>query len=198
MAEGRPRIIRPKRAGGDGVPQVFCADEQDAEPVDITRWRALALATLLHEGVRGLCELSLFFVDETTIADLNQEHMGKQGPTDVLSFPLDGAEVLVETQGPGALTRGPSRPHPDMDDVPTMLGDVLVCPAVARSQAASHAGTYDDEIALLVVHGVLHVLGLDHDTEANTVTMRAKELQILQESHWGGPAPAGFRQGHDE
>lgn len=198
MAEGRPRIPRPRRAGGDGVPQVFCADEQDAEPVDAARWRELALAALVHEGVRGLCELSLFFVDEETIADLNAEHMGKVGPTDVLSFPMDGADVMLETQGPGALTRGPSRPHPDADDLPTMLGDVLVCPAVARRQAADHAGTYDDEIALLVVHGVLHVLGLDHDTDANTAVMRGKELAILTEHHWRGPAPTGFRQDHDE
>ena len=198
MGDARPRVRGPKRAGGDGEPQVFCADEQDAEPVDVARWRALALATLLHEGVRGLCELSLFFIDEETMADLNSEHMGKTGPTDVLSFPMDGADAVMEVQGPGALTRGPSRPHPDMDDVPTLLGDVLVCPTVARRQCAAHAGTYDDEIALLVVHGVLHVLGLDHDTDANTADMRARELAVLGEHHWRGPAPAGFRQDHPE
>lgn len=198
MVDPRAREDRRKRTGGDGEPQVFCADEQDAAPVDTARWRALALAALRHEGVAGLCELSLFFVDESTIAGLNEEHMGKQGPTDVLSFPLDGAEVLSETQGPGALSRGPARPHPDVDDMPLMLGDVIVCPSVAESQSGTHAGTYDDEIALLVVHGVLHVLGLDHDTEANTADMRARELAILREHHWGGPAPAGFRQEHDE
>lgn len=198
MVDPRPRVEGPKRAGGDGAPQVFCADEQDAEHVDIARWRGLALATLLHEGVRGLCELSLFFIDEETMSELNSEHMGKQGPTDVLSFPMDGAEAVSEVQGPGALTRGPSRPHPDMDDVPTILGDVLVCPTVAKRQFASHAGTYNDEIALLVVHGVLHVLGFDHDTEENTSDMRARELSVLMEHHWRGPAPAGFRQGHEE
>ncbi|NBU36791.1 MAG: rRNA maturation RNase YbeY [Actinobacteria bacterium] len=194
----RPRIERPKRAGGDGVPEVYCADEQDAAPVDVARWRALAVDALLHEGVRGACELSLFFIDETSIAELNLEHMGKTGPTDVLSFPMDGLDVMVESQGPGALTRGPARPHPDVDDVPTMLGDVLVCPSVAMNQFPSHAGTYDDEIALLVVHGVLHVLGFDHDDEPSTADMRSRELSILEKHHWNGPAPAGFRQGHDE
>ncbi|MEY3588038.1 MAG: hypothetical protein RJA47_634 [Actinomycetota bacterium] len=198
MPDFRPHIEGPKRAGGDGVPEVYCADEQDAEPVDVARWRSLALDALLHEGVRGACELSLFFIDETSIAELNQEHMGKVGPTDVLSFPMDGLDVMVESQGPGALTRGPSRPHPDVDDVPTMLGDVLVCPSVAKKQFGTHAGTYDDEIALLVVHGVLHVLGFDHDDEANTADMRAREMSILERHHWNGPAPAGFRQGHDE
>ena len=198
VADFRPHVDGPRRAGGDGVPDVYCADEQDAEAVDVPRWRKLALDALLHEGVRGACELSLFFIDETSISELNLEHMGKVGPTDVLSFPMDGADVMVESQGPGALTRGPSRPHPDADDMPTMLGDVLVCPSVARKQFATHAGTYDDEIALLVVHGVLHVLGFDHDDDANTADMRSRELSILEKSHWGGPAPSGFRQGHDE
>lgn len=197
MAENRPKVDAPKRAGGDGVPEVFCSDEQDSLEIDLERWRLLAIATLESQGVRGACELSLFFVDESTIADLNAEHMGKVGPTDVLAFPLDGVEV-AEMQGPGALTRGPARPHPDHDDMPTLLGDVLVCPAIAEKQAPTHAGTLDDEIALLVVHGCLHVLGFDHDTEEALTQMRAIEVAVLSEHHWRGPVPEGFRQGHDE
>lgn len=179
------------------MPEVYCTSEQSDLDVDLPRFRALALATLVAEGVRGACELSLFFVDEETISDLNSEHMGRHGPTDVLSFPIDGIEVL-DTQGPGALTRGPARPHPDHDDMPTLLGDVVVCPAVAVRQAPVHAGTTDDELALLVVHGVLHVLGYDHAVDDDTAEMRARELAILCEYHWHGPAPAGFRQDHDE
>lgn len=197
MGENHPKIDAPKRAGGDGVPEVFCSDEQEAIAIDLERWRVLAIATLQSQGVRGACELSLFFVDETTIADLNSEHMGKVGPTDVLAFPLDGVEV-AEMQGPGALTRGPSRPHPDHDDMPTLLGDVLVCPSIAEKQAPTHAGTLEDELALLVVHGCLHVLGFDHDTEDALAQMRAIEVAVLSEHHWHGPAPVGFRQGHDE
>ncbi len=128
---------------------------------------------------------------------MNSEHMGKVGPTDVLSFPLDGIEV-IDAQGPGALTRGPARPHPDHDDMPTLLGDVVVCPAVAARQAPDHAGTLDDEIALLVVHGVLHVLGYDHAIEEDSVIMKSRELAILCEHHWRAPAPLGFRQEHNE
>lgn len=197
MADSRPRIDAPKRAGGDGVPDVFCSDEQNDVEIDIARWRALALQALLAEGVRGACELSLYFIDETSIAELNAEHMGKVGPTDVLSFPLDGVEV-AEAQGPGALSSGPARPHPDHDDVPTLLGDVLVCPAVAKAQAPTHAGTLDDELALLVVHGVLHVLGYDHEIESDTARMRERELHILTAHHWNGVVPPGFRQEHDE
>ena len=197
MADNRPKVDAPKRAGGDGVPEVFCSDEQDAMSIDLERWRSLAIATLVSQGVRGACELSLFFVDEATISDLNEEHMGKTGPTDVLAFPLDGVEV-AETQGPGALTRGPARPHPDHDDMPTLLGDVLVCPTVAEKQAPTHAGNLIDELALLVVHGCLHVLGYDHDNEDALAQMRAIEVAVLSEHHWHGPVPEGFRQGHDE
>ncbi len=197
MAESKPRIDVPRRTGGDGIPEVFCSDEQDDVPIDLPRWRDLALATLREEGVRGACEMSLYFVDAETMADLNGEHMGKVGPTDVLSFPLDGVEI-AEAQGPGALTSGPARPHPDHDDVPTLLGDVLVCPAVAANQFPDHAGTLDDELALLVVHGILHVLGYDHAEQDEAVEMRTRELAILTAHHWGGPAPEGFRQEHSE
>lgn len=197
MTESKPRIDVPRRTGGDGVPEVFCSDEQDEVPIDLAKWRNLALATLREEGVRGACELSLYFVDVPTMVDLNEEHMGKVGPTDVLSFPLDGVEI-AESQGPGALTSGPARPHPDHDDVPTLLGDVLVCPAIAVTQFPDHAGTLEDELALLIVHGILHVLGYDHAEEDEASEMRARELSILTAHHWNGPAPTGFRQEHSE
>lgn len=195
MVDSRPRIDSPRRAGGDGRPEVFCSDEQDEVPLDIERWRNLALEALSHEGVKGGCELSLYFVDSGSMAALNAEHMGKVGPTDVLAFPLDGVEYM-DTPGPGAVTRGPARPHMDHDDMPVLLGDVIVCPAVAVRQAAEHAGNIDDELALLVVHGVLHVLGHDHDTEEATSAMRAIEVDILRAHHWRGPVPTTFRQEH--
>jgi probable rRNA maturation factor len=197
VAEARPRIDAPRRTGGDGTPDVFCSDEQDEVPIKLDQWRALAIETLRSQGVRGACELSIFFVDETTIAELNSEHMGKVGPTDVLAFPLDGVEI-AESQGPGALTRGPARAHPDHDDAPILLGDVLICPSVAQAQAPEHAGTLDDELALLVVHGILHVLGFDHDTEDAAHEMRALEREILSAHHWNGPIPTAFRQEHSE
>jgi probable rRNA maturation factor len=159
-------------AGVEAV--VVGADEQSEVPVDVERWVALARAVLETEGRRG--ELTLTFVDREEIAELNAEHLGKEGPTDVLSFPLDEEEHL-----PG---------------VPVLLGDVVVCPAVAVEQAPTHAGTVDDELALLVVHGVLHVLGHDHAEPEETAVMRAREVALLEAHHWRGPAPAGFRQEH--
>jgi probable rRNA maturation factor len=96
--------------------------------------------------------------------------------------------------GSGPQRRGPDRPPPDPGDLPLLLGDVVICPSVAVAQAPSHAGTVDDELALLVVHGVLHVLGHDHQHPDEMARMRAREVDLLQELHWYGPVPAGFRQ----
>ena len=196
MVDSKPRIDAARRAGGDGVPEVFCIDEQDDVPLELHVWRELALATLREEGVRGACELTVYFVNEETIAELNAEHMGKTGPTDVLAFPLDGVEVM-ESQGPGAISRGPARPHHDHDDMPVLLGDVFVCPSVAVRQAPEHAGTAPDEIALLLVHGTLHVLGYDHDDEQDRQKMQERERVILSRHHWHGSIPENFRQEQD-
>lgn len=154
---------------------VLGLDEQDTEAVDVGRWVALAESVLETRGVPGTAELSLIFVDEATMADLNSRHMGADGPTDVLAFPLE--EEVAEGH------------WPDHGDMPILLGDVVVCPAVAARQAAEHAGgphhrgAPTDEIALLVVHGVLHVLGMDHAEPGEAAAMRALESELLGRFH---------------
>jgi probable rRNA maturation factor len=191
------RVRRHRRVGGEGAVTVFCASEQDDVPLDLDRWQGLARRVLEEEGVRGAVELSLLFVEEDVISEMNRTHMGKTDPTDVLAFPID-AVMMGSSPGPGAVSRGPDRSPPDADDFPLLLGDVVVCPAVASRQAPSHAGTLDDEIALLVTHGILHVLGHDHAEPAEREIMRAKELSLLEKIYWVGPAPVGFRQEHDD
>lgn len=193
----RPRLNATPKVGGDGVPEVFCADEQSDVVVDLAYWQRLAERVLHAEGVRGLCELSLMFVTEAEMSDLNELHMAKAGATDVLAFPIDAAEAEMVLHGQ-PLNRAPDRSPPDTGDLPLLLGDVVVCPAVARRQAPDHAGTLDDELALLVVHGVLHVLGYDHAEVLDAEAMRARELTLLQDLHWDGPVPAGFRQQHSD
>ncbi len=165
---------------------VVCSDErprheQDEVAIDVDRWQTLAAAALYSERAHG--ELTLTFIGGDEIADLNLELMGKSGPTDVLSFPLDSGP----TSGPVA---------EPLAGVPTLLGDIVVCPAVAAEQFTEHAGTLDDELALLVVHGVLHVLGHDHAEEVEATRMRDRELALLIEHHWRGEPPSAFRQGH--
>jgi probable rRNA maturation factor len=155
---------------------VVASDEQSEVRVDADRWSALAAAALLAEGCAG--ELTLTFVDRDEMAALNADHLGKQGPTDVLSFPLD--------------------PFGDDPPGPSLIGDIVICPAVAAEAAPGHAGNLEDELALLTVHGVLHISGHDHAEPGGAATMRARELELLVEHHWHGPVPAGFRQVHDD
>jgi probable rRNA maturation factor len=176
---------------------VFAADEQDAVPVDLDRWARLAEQVLEAEGVRGNTELSLLFIDRDDMAELNEEYLGKAEATDVLAFPIDAHEIDVDS-GPGPEKRGPDRPDPDPAEQPLLLGDVVVCPEVAAEQATDHTGTLDDELALLVVHGVLHVLGHDHAEPEETARMRSRERELLEALHWHGPAPAGFRHEHGD
>ena len=198
MIEGPPRFRKKVKVGGDTEAEVFCADEQTEVDVDLERWQKLAIAVLADRGVRGGTELSLFFVSQHDMAELNTEHMGKVGPTDVLAFPIDGGEVLEMINGPTGATRGPDRPPPDRGDLPLLLGDIVICPEIAVAQAPGHAGTVDDEMALLVVHGILHILGWDHDTAEKTIAMRACERELLLTHHWAGDIPANFNQNQEE
>jgi len=158
-----------------GVATVVVGDEQTDVQIDADRWADLATAVLQSEGRVG--ELTLTFVDRAEIAALNAEHMGKAGATDVLSFPLDSIDDTAGAM-PG----------------PMLLGDVVVCPAVAGEAAPTHAGTLDDELALLVVHGILHVLGHDHSEPGERRRMQERERALLEEYHWHGPAPSAFNQ----
>jgi len=165
---------------------VFVSDEQTAVAIDVARWQRLALAALADEGVSGECELSVMFVAEATIADLNERFMGHDGPTDVLSFPIDG-EPDPPGRWPDSGGPGPDR-EDDPEELPLLLGDVVVCPAVAERNAPTHAGSVDDELALLIVHGILHLLGMDHATDEQRAAMWAREQTLLAAHH--GPLAA--------
>jgi probable rRNA maturation factor len=147
--------------------EVTVVDDQDACAIDAARWAALARAVLTDEGVTGPAELALRFVGEGEISLLNETYLGHLGPTDVLSFPIE--------DDPRAA--GPA---------PVLVGDVVICPEVARRNAPGHAGTFDDEIALLVVHGVLHCLGMDHEVDAEAEAMEAREQTLLVAHHRPG------------
>lgn len=157
---------------------VFVADEQTAATVDVGRWAALARSVLEAEGVREDIEVSLLFVDEPTIAELHERFLGESGPTDVLAFPID-EEPVQSGRSPDEGGTGPGGPvGGEGDAMPILLGDVVVCPAVASRQAGERGHPAEDEVALLVVHGLLHLLGMDHveSAEADRMERRTKEL----------------------
>ncbi len=156
---------------------VFVADEQDAHPVDLERFGSLARGALEEEGLTGVVEVSLIFQSEAAMSELNKEFMGKEGPTDVLSFPIDD-EPVAGGRFPDAGSRGPGdSPEPEM---PRLVGDIVICPAVAHRNAIEHERNYDDEVALLVVHGALHLLGWDHVIDSDAEKMEAREREILR------------------
>ena len=137
----------------------------------------LARKVLHARGVKGDAEVSLLFVDEEAIAALNSQFLGKTGPTDVLSFPIEDE--------PGPTGRSPdlggSGPGTSAEQgALTLLGDVVICPEVASRNAAEHEVPLEDEVALLVVHGLLHLLGLDHEDDAEAEQMEALEQQLLK------------------
>jgi probable rRNA maturation factor len=121
---------------------IFLADEQDVA-VDADDLLALAAHVVEQQRIPADMELSLLLVDRDTIAGLNEAHLGNAGPTDVLAFPIDE---------PGEVP----------PDAPAILGDVVLCPAVAHEQAGSFERTPQQELRLLTVHGILHLLGMDH------------------------------------
>jgi probable rRNA maturation factor len=127
----------------------------------------LARRVLEGEGITT-GRLDLILVEPDAIAELNEMHMGHDGPTDVLSFPMD-TEADFEF---GDLQDGDERP-------PLHLGDVVLCPTVAERQAPEHCGTVDAELSLLIIHGVLHILGHDHADPDETLVMQNRERHHL-------------------
>jgi probable rRNA maturation factor len=161
---------------------VFAADEQSDMAVDIGRYAELARNVLAAQGVKDDIEVSLLFVDEPTIAEQRLRFLGQAGPTDVLAFPID-EEPEPGGRSPDEGGTGPGAGAPDEADMPVLLGDVVVCPAVAAKNAVDHGVTIDDELALLVVHGLLHLLGMDHDIDAEAELMEQRERQLLARFH---------------
>ncbi|HEV7870460.1 MAG TPA: rRNA maturation RNase YbeY [Modestobacter sp.] len=116
-------------------------------------------------GVSPLAELSVLCVDVDYMASLHERWMGEKGPTDVLAFPMDELDT--------------ARPD-DPDPGPALLGDVVLCPAVAVRQARAAGHSMAEELLLLATHGVLHLLGYDHmepDEEKEMFGLQSKLLE---------------------
>jgi len=126
--------------------------------------------------IHPLADLSVLLVDVATMEHLHVQWMDEPGPTDVLSFPMDEL-----------------RP-PEDDEAPAegLLGDVVLCPVVAEKQGAAAGHSTDDELHLLCVHGILHLLGYDHadpDEEREMFGLQASLLAEWRASR--GTASAG-------
>ncbi len=164
---------------GDPRVSVFGTNEQKSIDVDVARYVELAQLTLFRENIMGTCEMSLIFCDVESMSVLNKQYMDKDGPTDVLAFPVDD-DIVGSGRNPDNGGRGPATPAED-DEIPQLIGDVYVCPEVAKKQADENNKSLDEEIALLVVHGTLHLLSYDHYEVQEREEMKAREKSILQE-----------------
>ena len=135
-------------------------DVSEEELISVARF------VIARMDVHPAAELSMVLVDSTTMADLHMRWMDLPGPTDVMSFPMDELE-------PGG--------RPDAADPgPAMLGDIVLCPEFAKAQARSAGHSLDDELHLLTVHGVLHLLGYDHAEPEEEREMFALQARLLQ------------------
>ena len=115
--------------------------------------------------VSPLAELSVLCVDVDYMATLHERWMGEKGPTDVLAFPMDELDT--------------ARPD-DPDPGPALLGDVVLCPAVAVRQARAAGHSTADELLLLATHGVLHLLGYDHMEPEEEKEMFGLQSKLLE------------------
>jgi len=156
----------------------------------------LVARVLEEEGVRG-AEASVTFVGERRMREINREYRDKDEVTDVLSFPLEEWE---EDEEAGAVATASLAP--DLGDVaeavvagedgpPLMLGDIVVCTRRALRQAAEDELPPSLEVAVLLAHGTLHLLGYDHETDAGQMALR--QAEVLELVEWEGIVVAPAR-----
>jgi probable rRNA maturation factor len=125
--------------------------------------------------IHPLAELSVLLIDEAAMTDLHVKWMDEPGPTDVLSFPMDELRPPSMTGAHGARAAGED-PGPE----PGLLGDVVLCPQVAAVQAKQAGHSPQEELELLCVHGILHLLGYDHADPEEEAEMFGLQGELLR------------------
>ncbi|MFV2001203.1 MAG: rRNA maturation RNase YbeY [Acidimicrobiia bacterium] len=145
----------------------IAVSEAKGARINETALREFAASILSAEGVRDDASLSISFVDSAEIADLNERFLGNQRPTDVLSFPIEDAAPGVPPSSP---VYGP----------PLELGDIFICATVVADHAESLGVAFEDELYLMVAHGVLHILGWDHENGVDAQMMETREAKHLK------------------
>ncbi|WP_165252345.1 rRNA maturation RNase YbeY [Adlercreutzia sp. ZJ304] len=138
--------------------------KEDLEDMPIQQ---LAQYIIAEEQKPFTTEVSITFVDNETMAKLNSQYRGKSGPTDVLSFECDSVEDDLSA------TLLPQNPVYE-------LGDVVIAVDVAEAQSSEFGQTFQQEIELLLVHGLLHLCGYDHIVDDEAEIMEAREDELLK------------------
>lgn len=142
--------------------QIWVISNREPEPLNLNAFIDLGLFVLELENAPQNSEVSVAVVPVSEIAELNAKYRQIEGPTDVLSFPCDDVTVTM------------------LDGEPLTLGDVILSPEIAEENAHELGHTVEEELNLLMVHGVLHLLGYDHIQDEDAEVMQARERSILE------------------
>ena len=147
--------------------EIHLSNHQDL-PVDADALHALAETVLDNEAMPSSTEVGIMLVTDDDMAAHNHRFLGRDGPTDVLALPLapPGAEHRQSAIRAGA-------------GIPYALGDVIIAPGYVRSQARRLGIAYEDEMALMLAHGLLHLIGYDHESDVEAEQMESRERQLL-------------------
>ena len=150
-------------------------NNESGMPADEDALRELAQYVIDQMETHPLADLSMLLVDEAHMTNLHEKWMEEPGPTDVLSFPMD--ELRPHSMAGPNRARGRDSDEPE----PVLLGDVVLCPQVAVAQAKQHGHSTQDELELLTVHGVLHLLGYDHAEPEEEAEMFGLQNELLRD-----------------
>jgi len=158
--------------------EIDIAFDEPFTGLDLASWLpALAERALAAEGIEGAA-LSVLITDDATLQALNREYRGYDEPTDVLSF------GLTERMKPALDDMSEVEAFPLPPELSEQIGEVVISYPTAVRQAAEHGHQANDELALLLVHGILHLLGHDHDQPEEIRVMREREAALLCEPVW--------------
>ena len=146
---------------------------------DIAERAAQAVLTELGMSAEGYL-ISVMGCDDMRIAALNADFRGKPKPTNVLSWPS-------EERAPDTAGGVPERPEPGDSDDPEELGDIAIAWGVCQAEALEHGKAFDHHVTHLVAHGVLHLLGYDHETDEDAALMEGIEIRALARLGIGNP-----------
>jgi probable rRNA maturation factor len=128
---------------------------------------ARKLLKLPHDAV------TVCLVSNVEMARWNRAYRGKEGPTDVLSFPCDGAGFRTKRTN----LKNRLRSSANSAEAASYLGDIAVAPGVARRNALRFGRTFDQEMRILILHGMLHLMGYDHETDTGQMDRRERKLR---------------------
>jgi probable rRNA maturation factor len=141
--------------------RISIVSHREPELLDLSAFERLAAFVLDRESAPAYTELSIAIVDLDEMSELNERYRGTKGPTDVLSFECDDLCAATDPEEP------------------VTLGDVVIAPQVAEKQAEEYGHTVEQELNLLLVHGVLHLLGYNHEEDSDAAVMQARERALL-------------------